>query len=59
LDTVFRTWQLFGKYPYTTDEIVGRQATMFFLDAQQMLAIILKERNSLKGIYGILQSSER
>jgi hypothetical protein len=39
------------KIPYTTDEIVGRQTTAVFFDAQQMLAIILKERNSLKGIY--------
>jgi 5-methyltetrahydrofolate--homocysteine methyltransferase len=37
------------------------QATSVFADAQQMLAIILKKRNSAsKGIYGIFpQSSKR
>jgi 5-methyltetrahydrofolate--homocysteine methyltransferase len=43
---------LFGKYPaILTDEIVGEQATAVFADAQQMLAIILKERNSLLKVF--------
>jgi 5-methyltetrahydrofolate--homocysteine methyltransferase len=42
----FRTWQLFGKYPaILTDEVVGEQATSVFADAQEMLAVILKETN--------------
>ena len=56
----FRTWQLFGKYPaILTDEIVGEQATAVFADAQQMLAIILKEKKlSAKGIYGIFPANQ-
>ena len=56
----FRTWQLFGKYPaILTDEIVGEQATSVFADAQQMLAIILKEKKlSAKGIYGIFPANQ-
>ncbi len=56
----FRTWQLFGKYPaILTDEIVGEQATAVFVDAQQMLAIILKEKKlTAKGIYGIFPANQ-
>ncbi|MFV8357340.1 vitamin B12 dependent-methionine synthase activation domain-containing protein [Flavobacterium sp. XS1P32] len=56
----FRTWQLFGKYPaILTDEIVGEQATAVFADAQQMLAIILKEKKlTAKGIYGIFPANQ-
>ena len=32
----FRTWELFGKYPaILTDEVVGEQATLVFVDAKQ------------------------
>lgn len=56
----FRTWQLFGKYPaILTDEIVGEQAKSVFADAQQMLAIILKEKKlTAKGIYGIFPANQ-
>jgi 5-methyltetrahydrofolate--homocysteine methyltransferase len=35
------------KYPaiLTDDEVVGEQATSVFADAQEMLGVILKERN--------------
>jgi hypothetical protein len=40
------------KYPaILTDEIADEQATVCFADAQQMLAIILKERNSLLKVF--------
>jgi len=56
----FRTWELFGKYPaILTDEVVGEQATSVFADAQEMLAIILKEKKlQAKGIYGIFPANQ-
>ncbi len=55
----FRTWELFGKYPaILTDEVVGEQAQSVFDDAQEMLAIILKENKlTAKGIYGIFPAN--
>jgi 5-methyltetrahydrofolate--homocysteine methyltransferase len=55
----FRTWELFGKYPaILTDEVVGEQATSVFHDAQEMLAVILKEKKlQAKGIYGIFPAN--
>ncbi len=55
----FRIWELFGKYPaILTDEVVGEQATSVFADAQEMLAIILKEKKlQAKGIYGIFPAN--
>jgi 5-methyltetrahydrofolate--homocysteine methyltransferase len=55
----FRTWELFGKYPaILTDEVVGEQAQSVFDDAQEMLAIILKENKlKAKGIYGIFPAN--
>jgi 5-methyltetrahydrofolate--homocysteine methyltransferase len=55
----FRTWELFGKYPaILTDAIVGEQAQSVFNDAQEMLAIILKENKlTAKGIYGIFPAN--
>ena len=56
----FRTWELHGKYPaILTDEVVGEQATAVFADAQEMLAVILKEKRlDAKGIYGIFQANQ-
>lgn len=56
----FRTWELFGKYPaILTDEVVGEQATSVFADAQEMLAVILKEKKlTAKGIYGIFPANQ-
>jgi 5-methyltetrahydrofolate--homocysteine methyltransferase len=55
----FRTWELFGKYPaILTDAVVGEQAQSVFNDAQEMLAIILKENKlTAKGIYGIFPAN--
>ena len=56
----FRTWELFGKYPaILTDAVVGEQATSVFADAQEMLAVILKEKKlQAKGIYGIFPANQ-
>jgi 5-methyltetrahydrofolate--homocysteine methyltransferase len=55
----FRTWQLFGKYPaILTDEVVGEQATSV-ADAQEMLAVILKEKKlTAKAVYGIFPANQ-
>lgn len=56
----FRTWELFGKYPaILTDEVVGKEATSVFADAQAMLKVILEEKKlSAKGIYGIFPANQ-
>ncbi|MFH6986902.1 methionine synthase [Flavobacterium collinsii] len=56
----FRTWELFGKYPaILTDEVVGKEATSVFEDAQAMLKVILEEEKlSAKGIYGIFPANQ-
>ncbi|MCC9018270.1 methionine synthase [Flavobacterium lipolyticum] len=56
----FRTWELFGKYPaILTDEVVGKEATSVFEDAQAMLKVILAEKKlSAKGIYGIFPANQ-
>ena len=56
----FRTWELHGKYPaILTDAVVGEQATSVFADAQEMLAVILKEKKlTAKGIYGIFPANQ-
>jgi 5-methyltetrahydrofolate--homocysteine methyltransferase len=41
----FQTWELHGRYPnILQDEIVGKEATKLFADAQEMLNIIVKEK---------------
>ncbi|AYN05364.1 methionine synthase [Flavobacterium sp. 140616W15] len=56
----FRTWELFGKYPaILTDEVVGKEATSVFADAQEMLKVILAEKKlTAKGIYGIFPANQ-
>ncbi|CAA9199149.1 methionine synthase [Flavobacterium collinsii] len=56
----FRTWELFGKYPaILTDEVVGKEATSVYADAQAMLKVILEEKKlSAKGIYGIFPANQ-
>ena len=56
----FRTWELFGKYPaILSDEVVGEEAQSVFADAQDMIAVILKENKlSAKGIYGIFPANQ-
>ena len=41
----FQTWELYGKYPaILTDEVVGKEATQLFTDAQKMLDVMIRER---------------
>ena len=52
----FQTWELHGRYPnILSDEVVGKEATKLFEDAQQMLAKIVSEKwisaNAVVGIY--------
>lgn len=56
----FRTWELHGKYPaILSDEVVGEQAQAVFKDAQEMLAVILKEKKfTAKGIFGIFPANQ-
>lgn len=56
----FQTWELHGKYPaILTDEVVGKEATSVFADAQEMLKIILAEKKlKAKGIYGIFPCNQ-
>ncbi|GIQ59349.1 hypothetical protein Flavo103_24850 [Flavobacterium collinsii] len=56
----FRTWELFGKFPaILTDEVVGKEATSVYADAQAMLKVILEEKKlSAKGIYGIFPANQ-
>ncbi|NND16403.1 MAG: methionine synthase, partial [Eudoraea sp.] len=55
----FRSWDLHGKYPdILQDEIVGKQATELFDDAQEMLSKIKAEKwLGLKAIFGIFQAN--
>jgi len=56
----FQTWELHGKYPaILTDEVVGKEATSVFADAQEMLKVILAEKKlKAKGIYGIFPANQ-
>ncbi|PKB17198.1 methionine synthase [Flavobacterium sp. 5] len=56
----FQTWELHGKYPaILTDEVVGKEATSLFGDAQAMLKVILDEKKlQAKGIYGIFPANQ-
>ena len=55
----FNSWQLFGKYPaILKDEIVGKQATNLFKDAQKMLQQIVDEKwLEAKGVLGIFAAN--
>jgi 5-methyltetrahydrofolate--homocysteine methyltransferase len=57
----FRTWQLFGKYPAILNRWGGwRTSDLRFADAQEMLAVILKEKKlTAKAVYGIFGESNR
>jgi 5-methyltetrahydrofolate--homocysteine methyltransferase len=56
----FRTWELFGKYPdILQDSVVGEEATNVFIDAQQALQTILREKKiTPKGIVGIFPANQ-
>ncbi len=56
----FRSWDLHGKYPdILTDEVVGKQATELFKDAQELLKKVLNEK-LLKGkaIFGLFPANQ-
>ncbi len=55
----FRSWDLFGKYPQIlNDEVVGKQATELFADAQKILERILNENLiSAKAVFGIFPAN--
>jgi 5-methyltetrahydrofolate--homocysteine methyltransferase len=58
LDPIFRTWQLFGKYPaILTDDVVGEEATLVLQIGN--VKVILKEKKlTAKGIYGIFPANQ-
>ena len=55
----FQSWQLAGKFPaILEDEVVGRQATELYADAQAMLKQILDEGwLGAKAVYGIFEAN--
>ena len=55
----FRTWELHGKYPaILTDDVVGKQATEVFDDAQRMLHSIVEESwMTHKGVIGLFPAN--
>lgn len=55
----FRSWDLHGKFPdILVDEVVGKQATSLFKDAQTMLKkIIHKQLLKPKGIFGLFEAN--
>ncbi|MCG2460557.1 methionine synthase [Flavobacteriaceae bacterium F89] len=55
----FRSWELHGKYPdILNDELVGKQATELFADAQGMLRRIFEEKwLTAKAIYGLFPAN--
>ncbi|MFD2099374.1 methionine synthase [Flagellimonas iocasae] len=56
----FRSWDLHGKYPaILTDDVVGKQATELFKDAQELLKTVLDEK-LLKGkaIFGLFPAHQ-
>ena len=55
----FRSWDLHGKYPtILKDEVVGKQATELFNDAQAMLRDILAEKKlQARAIFGLFPAN--
>ena len=51
----FQAWELAGRYPaILTDEVVGKQATELFADAQAMLKKIVEEKwLTAKAVFGL------
>lgn len=56
----FRSWQLFGKYPnILEDKVVGKQASILYEEAQEMLRKIISENwLTAKGILGIFPANQ-
>ncbi len=55
----FRSWDLHGKYPeILNDEVVGKQATELFQDAQKLLKKVLDQKLlKAKAVYGIFPAN--
>ena len=55
----FRTWELAGKYPNLLhDEVVGKEATKVFADAQQLLQQIIAEKwLTAKAVIGLWEAN--
>ena len=55
----FRSWDLHGKYPnILNDEVVGKQATELFKDAQELLQIIFNEKLlKAKAVFGLFPAN--
>lgn len=55
----FMTWSLAGKYPrILTDEVVGREATELFNDAQHMLQTLIADKTlQAKGVFGLFAAN--
>ncbi|GGW58639.1 methionine synthase (B12-dependent) [Winogradskyella epiphytica] len=55
----FRSWDLHGKYPnILSDELVGKQATELFADAQELLQDIFKNKLlKAKAIFGLFEAN--
>ncbi len=55
----FRSWDLHGKYPaILEDEVVGKQASELFKDAQKMLSTVIKEEQlKAKAVFGLFSAN--
>ncbi len=55
----FRSWDLHGKYPrILTDEVVGKQATQLYQDAQIMLDKLIAEQSlKAKAVFGLFEAN--
>lgn len=55
----FQSWELHGRYPaILKDEVVGKQATELFAEAQKMLKHILDEKwFTAKAVYGVFPAN--
>ncbi len=56
----FRSWDLHGKYPdILSDEVVGKQATELFKDAQAMLKKVLDQKwLKAKAVFGLFPANQ-
>jgi 5-methyltetrahydrofolate--homocysteine methyltransferase len=55
----FQTWELHGRFPaILTDEVVGKEATKLFEDAQQMLEQIIREKwLEARAVFGLFPAN--
>jgi len=57
----FRSWDLHGRFPdILTDEVVGKQATIMFEEAQSMIKeIIAKQLLKPKAVFGLFEANSK